>query len=194
MPKPMIRIISSSVRQDRRSHRLALFFRTYLRENNLTACEILDLQDFDFPIFEERLQYQKKQVPQAREFAAKIKEADGLIIVTPEYNGAPPASLKNAIDLLTEEWRHKSIAICTVSAGAFGGSQALLMLQFSLWKLGAVIVPAFFPVPEVEKNYTEDGRPLNPEASEKRAKHFVQELLFFIRALKQMKTEESTQP
>ncbi len=39
------------------------------------------------------------------EFAKKVKAADGIIIVTPEYNGGYPASLKNAIDLLYVEWK-----------------------------------------------------------------------------------------
>ncbi|MCK7536595.1 MAG: NAD(P)H-dependent oxidoreductase [Marinilabiliales bacterium] len=33
-------------------------------------------------------------------FASRIRAADGVIVVTPEYNGGYPASLKNAVDLL----------------------------------------------------------------------------------------------
>jgi len=189
MQKTMIRIVSSSVRLERRSHRLARYFKKFILQENRADCELLDLDDYDFPIFDERLKFQKKPLPQAKEFAQKIAQADGLIIVCPEYNGAPPASLKNAIDLLSDEWKHKAVAICTVSAGQFGGSQALVMLQFSLWKLGALTVPVMFPVAEVEKNFNEDGSPVNPEESDKRALRFINELLFFIRALDLMKEQ-----
>ena len=39
------------------------------------------------------------------------------------------ASLKNAIDLLEDEWKHKPIGIASVSSGPFGGTQALVSLQ-----------------------------------------------------------------
>ncbi|MGV2480467.1 UNVERIFIED_CONTAM: NAD(P)H-dependent oxidoreductase, partial [Salmonella enterica subsp. enterica serovar Weltevreden] len=59
------------------------------------------------------------------QLAKTITEVDGVIIVTPEYNGGYPASLKNVIDLLYAEWKRKPIAIATVSAGPFGGSQVV---------------------------------------------------------------------
>jgi NAD(P)H-dependent FMN reductase len=183
----MIRIISSSVRVGRKSPRLALYFKNYINKNGLGEAEILDLADFDFPIFEERLRLQENPLPEALEFADKINSADGILIVTPEYNGSIPASLKNAIDLLGPEWKHRPVALCTVSAGVFGGSQALVALQFSLWKLGALTVPAMFPVPEVEKHFDEKGRALRPEETDKQAQSFLKELLFFIAALSKMK-------
>lgn len=183
----MIRIISSSVRAGRKSPRLALYFKNYIHKNGLGEAEILDLADFDFPIFEERLRLQENPLPEALEFADKINSADGILIVTPEYNGSIPASLKNAIDLLGPEWKHRPVALCTVSAGAFGGSEALVALQFILWKLGALTVPAMFPVPEVEKHFDEKGRALRPEETDKRAQSILKELLFIIAALNKMK-------
>ena len=47
------------------------------------------------------------------EFADKITKAVGVIIVTPEYNGGYPASLKNAIDLLYAERKRKPVALAT---------------------------------------------------------------------------------
>src|SRR5688572_29427277 len=102
-----IAIISSSVRIGRNSHRVALYFEKYIRDNNLGSVEILDLNQYQFPVFDERLQYMKEPLPKAVEFSEKIKKADGVIIVTPEYNGGYPASLKNAIDLLLPEWKRK---------------------------------------------------------------------------------------
>src|SRR6187402_788192 len=97
-------IISSSVRDGRRSHRVALFFKKFLEENNYASAEILDLGEYQFPIFHERLKYQKNPDAKTVEFAGKVGNSDGVIIVTPEYNGGYPASIKNALDLLTNEW------------------------------------------------------------------------------------------
>jgi len=179
---PHIAIISSSVRRERKSHNVALYFKTYLKENNLSTAEILDLKEYSFPIFEGTLKTLIDPAENVLEFAAKIKSSDGIIIVTPEYNGGYPASLKNAIDLLYEEWKHKPIAIVTVSSGPFAGSQALVSLQFTLWKMRAWTIPAMFSVPTVDKAYDENGKPMDKLNSDKLAAIFIQELLWCIEA------------
>ncbi|MES2517393.1 MAG: NAD(P)H-dependent oxidoreductase [Bacteroidota bacterium] len=179
---PHIAIISSSVRTGRNSHRVALYFENYLAEHNLATTEILDLKAYNFPIFTERLKNQEEPTEQVLEFAEKIKSSDGIIIVTPEYNGGYPASLKNVIDLLYEEWRHKPIAIATVSASPFGGSQVITSLQFTLWKMMAWTIPALFSVPKVHETYSELGVPKDKEVTDKFAQIFIKELLWCIKA------------
>jgi len=181
-----IAIISSSVREDRKSNRVALFFKNYIEANNIASVDILDLYDYQFPVFEERLSFQKNPLPKTLEFAQKIKSADGVIIVTPEYNGGYPASLKNVVDLLLDEWKRKPVAISTVSAGAFGGTQVITSLQFTLWKIQAWTVPAMFPVPKISESYDEQGKPTDKAGSEKRAKPFIDELLWCMEAKKRM--------
>lgn len=185
---PEILIISASVREGRNSHRIALFFKKYLEENKLASASIADLNEYKFPLFNERLMFQKDPAANVLEFAGRVKKADGVIIVTPEYNGGYPASLKNVVDLLYDEWHHKPIAISTVSNGSFGGSQVITSLQFSLWKIRALTVTAQFPVPTAHKGFTEDGSPVNPEVENKRAAGFINELLWFIKATEKMKS------
>jgi len=96
--------------------------------------------------------------------------------------GGYPASLKNVIDLLNDEWKRKPIAISTVSTGGFGGMQVITSLQFSLWKLRALIVPAMFPVPKVSEAYDEQGNPTDKAGTEKIAKAFIDELLWCMEA------------
>ena len=64
-----------------------------------------DLKEYDFPLFDERLQFQESPSQKMLDFSEKIKAADGVLVVTPEYNGGYPASLKNVIDLLHPEWK-----------------------------------------------------------------------------------------
>ena len=181
-----IAIISSSVRSGRYSHRVTLYLRNYLQENNLAETDIIDLQQYSFPVFDERLKYQENPSEEAIDFAERIRKADGVIIVTPEYNGGYPASLKNAIDLLTVEWRRKPVAISTVSDGDFGGSQVITSLQFVLWKMKAWTVPAMFPVPRVQDKFDETGVPADRDVTGKRASAFTGELLRCIDAAKKM--------
>ena len=179
---PRISILSASVRTGRNSHRVALYFEKYLIENNLADTEMIDLLEYNFPLFEERLQYQASPLPNTLAFAQKIKDSEGIIIVTPEYNGGYPASLKNVLDLLLVEWRHNPIAIATVSSGAFAGSQALISLQFTLFKMKAWTITEMFSVAKVQDNYDENGKAVNKEATDKIAAPFIKELLWCIKA------------
>jgi NAD(P)H-dependent FMN reductase len=181
---PHISIISASVRTGRNSHRAALYFQNYLTEAKLAEAEILDLKAYNFPIFEDKLKAQKDPSIQVLDFADKIKNSDGIIIVTPEYNGGYPASLKNAIDLLYEEWHGKPISICTASAGDFGGSQVLVQLQSILWKIGAWTVTSVFPIPRVQKAFEENGVPADKVATDKLAHVFLKKLLESVAANK----------
>jgi NAD(P)H-dependent FMN reductase len=183
---PRIAIISSSVRKGRNSHRVALYFKNYIETNNSGTVEILDLNEYNFPLFDERLRFQKDPTPAMLDFAGRIKSADGVLIVTPEYNGGYPAALKNVVDLLYEEWHRKPVAISTVSDGVFGGTQVITSLQFSLWKIRAWTVPAMFPVPKAPEAFDEHGSPTDKAATDKRAANFINELLWCMEAKSKM--------
>ena len=177
-----ILIISSSIRIGRKSHNLALYFQKYLKESKQATAEILDLKQYGFPIFEERLKNQKSPSLEALEFKNKIIASDAIIIVTPEYNGSIPASLKNVIDLLYEEWQKKIIAFSTASSGDFGGLQALTHLEFIFWKIGAICISKNFPVSKVQEKFDDFGNPTNKEEIDGFAKIFIDELFHCIKS------------
>ncbi len=181
-----IAIISGSVRIGRESHKVSKYLERYIRENELATVEILDLKVFNFPIEEERLENLPAPAEEAKLFSEKIKASHAVIVVSPEYNGGYPASVKNAIDLLVKEWYHKPIGLATVSGGNFGGVNAMALLQTVFLKIKAVPVPATFPVPLVQKNFNEDGEPADKAATDKRAGAFIKELLWFAEAFSKM--------
>jgi NAD(P)H-dependent FMN reductase len=181
-----IKIISGSIRIGRESHHVAQYFNRYITENKLGDCELLDLKEFNFPVLEERLSMTPEPDSKSVLFSEKIKEADIVIVVFPEYNGGYPASVKNAIDLLYNEWHRKPIGLVSVSAGNFGGVNALALLQTVFLKLKAVPA-AIFPVPLVQNSFDESGNALNKEVTDKRAAAFLKELLWFAEAFHKMK-------
>lgn len=179
-------IISPSVRKGRNSHRVALYFADLIKENNLAKVEILDLLKYNFPLFNERLKYLESPAPEIIDFAEKIKSADGVIIIAPEYNGGYPASLKNAVDLLTSEWRRKPVAFVNVSEGSLAGSQVITSIQFSLWKLGALTIPSTLCLPGISSAFDIQGTPSDKAGMDKRALNLINELLWYIGAKSRM--------
>lgn len=183
---PHILILAASVRNGRKSIRVVNYFKNYIEKNKFATTAIADLKELNFPIFNERLRFLKDPAKEITDFSSAIKSADGVLIVTPEYNGGYPPALKNAIDLLYEEWHRKPVAIATVSDGSFGGTQVIISLQFTLWKMRAWTVPAMFPVPKVGESFSEEGVPTDTATTDKRANTFISELLWCIDAKSKM--------
>ena len=81
-----------------------------------------------------------------REFRARIKKADGVLFVTPEYNRSIPAPLKNAIDVGSRPygqsaWDKKPAAVVSVSPGAIGAFGANHHLRQSFVFLNVPAMP-----------------------------------------------------
>ena len=77
-----------------------------------------------------------------REFKAKIKAADAILIVTPEYNYSVPGVLKNAIDWASRPYGNNSfedkpVAVMSASSGMLGGARAQYHLRQSFVFLNA---------------------------------------------------------
>lgn len=175
-------ILSSSVRTGRKSHRVAEFIASVIQSDGVHQAELHDLSHYQFPVFEERLKFLSNPLPALQSLSDAIRASVGVIIVAPEYNGSFPASLKNVLDVFTDEWKMKPIGLCAVSGGHFGGAQLLQSLQFTLWKVGAWVVPASFQVPFVDKNFKEDGSVEDAEGVKKRFKLLTDKLNWCIEA------------
>jgi chromate reductase, NAD(P)H dehydrogenase (quinone) len=83
------------------------------------------------------------------EFRSRIRDVDGYIFVTPEYNRSVPAVLKNAIDIGSRpsgknSWNGKAGAVVSMTPGTLGGFGANHHLRQSL----SVLNVAVMPVPE----------------------------------------------
>ena len=95
-----------------------------------SSLDILDLEGI--PGFNQDLE--QAFPPHAREFKAKVKAADAVLIVTPEYNYSVPGVLKNAIDWASRPygdsaWNAKPVAIMGASGGMLGTARAQYHLR-----------------------------------------------------------------
>jgi len=181
-------IISSSVREGRLSHRVALYTQDYIRKNHPEAeVEIIDLLEYDFPLFRERLAFQKNPSEVVLEFTERFNAAEGLIIVSPVYNADFPAALKNVIDLYDKEWKCKPCGVISVTSGAVPPIATIQKIQTLLLKLGALVAPALSTVIKAEESFTPEGVPADPTRAESTVRPLLDELLWLME-----KTEKQT--
>ena len=92
--------------------------------------EIFDLEGI--PVFNQDTE--QKMPEKVKEFKSKIKEADAMLIATPEYNYSVPGVLKNAIDWASRPYGDnpfdgKPVAIMSASIGMLGGARAQYHLR-----------------------------------------------------------------
>ena len=104
--------------------------------------ELVDLAEIDLPMFDEPFTPQMGTYtrPHTENWSRTVGRYDGYVFVTPEYNHAPPAALKNAIDYLYAEWANKAAGF--VGYGAFGGARAVEQLRSMMGELQIADVSA----------------------------------------------------
>jgi chromate reductase len=100
--------------------------------------------------------------PQVDAFRRLVRDADGVIFATPEYNSSVPGALKNALDwgsrpLATNAFRNKPVAVIASSAGAFGGVWAAAELRKVLAAMGARVADVELAVGHSSEKFDDDG-------------------------------------
>jgi len=110
-------------------------------------------------------------------------QADGLVIVAPEYNHGYPGSLKAVLDILLPEYIHKSVAFVGVSAGPWGGTRVIEAMVPMCRELGLAVSFADLNFPFVQKTFDSEGKLLD-HAFDQRVVGFLDELVWMSRVLK----------
>ena len=116
-------IIVGSTRPGRKADAVAKWILENARKRTDAQFEIVDIGDFKLPLLDEPVppsmgQYSK---PHTKAWALKVASFDAYIFVTPEYNHATSAALKNAIDYVYAEWNNKAAGFVSYGASASGG-------------------------------------------------------------------------
>ena len=147
--------------------------------------EIFDLKGI--PPFNQDLESRMPQ--KVKEFKAKIRAADALLIATPEHNYSVPGVLKNAIDWASRppgdnSFEGKPVAIMSASPGMLGGARAQYHLRQVLVSLNmhAINRPEVI-VASVEEKIDENGD-LTDEKTRKRIRQLLESLVDWTKRLK----------
>ena len=172
-------VLVGTNRQDRHSIFPARWIVDQMRRRGDIETRLFDVADFALPQ-RDYGQAIKSNFPEWRDALVK---ADGLVIVTPEYNHGYPGILKAVLDLLLREYVHKAVAFVGVSAGPWGGTRVIEAMVPMVRELGLAVTFSDLNFPFVQKTFNEKGMLLDP-AFDNRAKDFLDELVWMAQVLK----------
>ena len=130
--------------------------------------EILDLNDYEMPLFsvDKMAKYGLPQL--ALDFATKVDESDMLLISLAENNGAYTTAFKNIFDYISvipdrkAFWGNKPTFIMATSPGPRGGASVLNLAKTTLPYYGAKVIETF-SLPGFYQNFTEESGITNAE-------------------------------
>lgn len=162
---PVIRVIVGSTRPVRIGDQIADVVARQMREAVDAHVDIVDLRELGLPLLDE------PRTPalgdyahgHTRDWAELVATSDAIVVISPQYNGGYPASVKNAIDYLFAEWRDKPLLLVTY--GGHGGGMAAAQLRQVLEFIGADVLPGGVEIVLGRDDYGDDNRLRDPDRS-----------------------------
>ena len=170
-------VILGTARQGRKSEHAARFVVEQTKKRAGVETELIDVRAIPM-----RLDDAGEQIKDPV-FSSTVQRSDGLILVVPEYNHGYPGLLKHALDMNLDEYIHKAVGICGVSAGPFGGARVIEHLLPVMRELGLVTTFTDVNFGTIGKIFDEQGNLLDPNYV-RRVDKFLDELIWMARVLR----------
>ena len=176
MPK-LLEIIAST-RPGRVGLPVGEWFYEHATEHGGFEVELADLAVVQLPLLDEPHHPRLRQYTQdhSQAWSATVDAADAIVLVTAEYNYGYPAALKNAIDYLHHEWRHKPVGFVSYG-GVAAGTRAVQQLKAVVQAVGMTAVQGAVSIPFVQQFLTEDGGVQANDVMTEAATAMLEELL-----------------
>ena len=156
---PRLMIVIASTRPGRVGLPVADWFRSRVEAHGGFELDVADLAEIALPFMDEpahpRLQRYEHQ--HTKDWSARVAAADAFVFVMPEYNHAFTAPLKNALDYLHHEWKHKALGIVSYG-GVSAGTRAVTLLRPVVSAMGLVMVANAVNIPFVAQFVDDEGQ------------------------------------
>jgi len=182
-----ILVLYGSYRSNRMGIRLAQFVVEGLRARG-DDVELIDAKEVNLPMLDRMYkEYGKGEAPAVLEtLAGKIRDADGFVFITGEYNWGMQPGLKNLTDHFLEEWFWRPAAIASYSAGRIAGARAALIWHGTLSEMGMVVVSSAISAGAIAQSLSEDGKPIGDggNALSRAFPRFADDLTWWVEAAK----------
>lgn len=150
-------------------------FVTYISGNIEADLNLIDLNDFEMPLFSVDKEKENGIPEEAHKFKTMIKESDGIIISFAEHNGAYSTAFKNLFDWTSriekDMWAHKPMFLASTSPGKRGGKNVLNIAVNDFPHRAAEVV-ASFSLPSFNQNFSVEEGILDAELKSSFLKEF----------------------
>lgn len=167
-----ILIFPCSQRKQSLNRRLANHFESLLKPE--FEIEILEPDNVDLPLFNQDLESDTGVLEQVKTVYEYFVNADGLVVVSPEYNGSVSPYLKNTVDwvsrlprILAEQgcinpFHHKPMLLASATPGRSGGVLGLQSARNVFSYLGSLILAEQIALPYAAEAWNDDGSLTDP--------------------------------
>ncbi len=122
----------------------------------------IDPLELNLPLLDRMYKEMINPPQKLKDLRTKIKDAEGYVAVTPEYNRSTSAAMKNTLNYFLEEYFFKPSAIVvSYSPGIYGGVNATQQLRLVFAELGDPSIPSAFTISRVMNTFSENGELLD---------------------------------
>jgi NAD(P)H-dependent FMN reductase len=165
-----LKIVIGSTRPTRAADRVAPWVIRRAKAHGAFEVEVLDLRDWPLPMFQENpgtigdFRDPTYSDPLVRQWNRNLKQADAVLIVTPEYLHSIPGTLKNALDSVFVSWalRNKPLGAVGYSTGIAAGVRAVEHLMDVAIEMEMVPLRDTVLIAKVESAFDSQGVPVDP--------------------------------
>ncbi|MCB1955388.1 MAG: NAD(P)H-dependent oxidoreductase [Rhodocyclaceae bacterium] len=169
MSTPRILVMAGSARRESLARRLAAASLAPLADKGADV-ELIELADYPMPLYNGDLESESGLPAAAVALQHKLFDCQGLLVVSPEYNGSITPLLKNTLDWCSRPnpadaersggavYAGRAAAVMATSPGPMGGVRVLFHLRDILGYLGLHVIPQQLGVGQAGKAIGADGR------------------------------------
>ncbi len=169
-------IFVGSIRRENYSLKTAKILAGEFNKHDNYECDILILKEYKLPLPGQTLPGSK-----VKEFRKKVADADGIVMITPEYNGSVSSVLKVMIENLSypSEVKGKPVSLVGIASGDIGAIKSLEHLRSICAHIGGIVLPKQASIPNVEDYFDENDNCTDPKI-EKRLRAVAAYLMNFL--------------
>lgn len=154
-----LQIVIGSTRPGRVGPAIAHWFADIATADQRFTVEVIDLAEVALPMLDEPHHPRLHRYTHSHTvlWSETVERGDAYVFVSPEYNYAPNAATKNALDYLCQEWAGKPLGIVSYG-GASGGLRAAQVLKQIGSALRMLTMPDIVAIPHVRSWVDDAGR------------------------------------
>ena len=157
-------VLGASLGSNSLNNRLAALAASVVEQKGGTADRAV-VADFDVPFYDPDIEKEAGPPIGARRFCERLKQADALVVASPEYNASMPASIKNLIDWVSrfrpQPFNGRQALLLSASPSMVGGNRGLWALRIPFEHLGMRVYPDMFSLAQAHQALGDDGRIAN---------------------------------